>query len=151
MEYCRKLYVYKLEGKEGDWIISLTSNMFVSWSYLFMVSSSVYGVTIVLEYHELSNAPSFNNIDEPFTFWIVLLCAELLGDSPFKYYHFHNYQLYYRESCYRVIQKCIVLRYEHNCFLAPTEHNSRTGAIGNFGDVVHLTSYIIPETLYTTI
>jgi hypothetical protein len=39
---------------------------------------------MVFEYTELSDAPSFNNNAEPFTFRIVLLNTELLEDSPYK-------------------------------------------------------------------
>jgi hypothetical protein len=51
---------------------------------LFITSSSEGGLIMVFEYTELSDAPSFNNNAEPFTFRIVLLNTELLEDSLFK-------------------------------------------------------------------
>jgi hypothetical protein len=62
----------------------LSSNVLLSWSSLFITSSSEGGLTMVFEYTELSDAPSFNNNAEPFTFRIVLLNTELLEDSLFK-------------------------------------------------------------------
>ena len=48
--------------------------------HCLLLPPSEAGLAIVFEYTELSDAPSFNSIAEPFTFCIVLLNIELLED-----------------------------------------------------------------------